>query len=70
MQISANIALVKNLTLHGVFWGSYMKQQPATLQKSIAVPLQWLAQALMPAPLAATNVVLGNIRAQVLLCNP
>jgi NADPH-dependent curcumin reductase CurA len=24
-QIAANVALVKNLTVHGVFWGSYMK---------------------------------------------
>lgn len=27
-QIPANLLLVKNTTLHGVFWGSYMQAQP------------------------------------------
>lgn len=35
VQVAANIALVKNLTLHGVFWGSYMQHKPAVLQQSL-----------------------------------
>lgn len=52
LQVSANIALVKNLTLHGIFWGSYMKQNPAVLQQSIAKPLEWLAQGKITVPIS------------------
>ncbi|KAK9802830.1 hypothetical protein WJX73_003729 [Symbiochloris irregularis] len=51
-KVPANIALVKNLTVHGVFWGSYMKQQPAVLQQSIAKPLEWLAQGKVSVPIS------------------
>lgn len=27
-KVAANIALVKNLTLHGVYWGMYLKHRP------------------------------------------
>eukprot|EP00850_Spirogloea_muscicola_P007600 SM000039S14430 [mRNA] locus=s39:105938:108284:+ [translate_table: standard] len=42
-SIQANIALVKNLTIHGLFWGSYMKNNPSVLRRSMTQLLQWLA---------------------------
>mmetsp|Transcript_26554 Transcript_26554/g.36672 ORF Transcript_26554/g.36672 Transcript_26554/m.36672 type:complete len:352 (-) Transcript_26554:52-1107(-) len=41
--LAANIALVKNLTFHGVYWGSYMKHNPQVLQRSLKEVLQWFA---------------------------
>ncbi len=35
-QVAANLLLVKNTTLHGVFWGSYMMNQPRVLHESMA----------------------------------
>lgn len=34
-KLPANILLVKNLTVHGVFWGSYLKNDAALWRKSI-----------------------------------
>ncbi|CAI7876372.1 unnamed protein product [Closterium sp. NIES-53] len=42
-SIPANIALVKNLTIHGVYWGSYMQHDPAVLRASMHQLLAWLA---------------------------
>ena len=35
-KIPANIALVKNTTIHGIYWGSYQFKEPATFHKSLA----------------------------------
>ncbi|CAI5992347.1 unnamed protein product [Closterium sp. NIES-64] len=43
-SIPANIALVKNLTIHGVYWGSYMQHDPAVLRASMHQLLAWLAK--------------------------
>lgn len=34
-SIKANIALVKNLTVHGLYWGSYLQHHPAVLRESM-----------------------------------
>ncbi len=39
-QLRANLLLVKNVTVHGVFWGSYMQHQPAVLRSSMDKVLQ------------------------------
>lgn len=41
-SIQANVALVKNLTVHGIYWGSYMKNRPAVLRHSMETLLGWL----------------------------
>ena len=51
-QVAANIALVKNLTLHGIFWGSYMQHSPAVLQKSLQELVTWLAQEKIRVPVS------------------
>ena len=51
-QVAANIALVKNLTLHGVFWGSYMQHAPAVLQGSLRELLSWLADGKISVPVS------------------
>ncbi|CAI5469374.1 unnamed protein product, partial [Closterium sp. Yama58-4] len=43
-SIPANIALVKNLTIHGVYWGSYMQHDPDVLRASMHQLLAWLAR--------------------------
>lgn len=42
-KIPANLLLVKNTTLHGIFWGSYMQGAPAVLRESMAQVLSWVA---------------------------
>jgi NADPH:quinone reductase-like Zn-dependent oxidoreductase len=34
-RVPANILLVKNTTLHGVFWGAYMQYQPAVVEQGM-----------------------------------
>jgi hypothetical protein len=34
-QVPANILLVKNTTLHGTFWGSYMEHRPALVDEGM-----------------------------------
>lgn len=34
-KIASNIALVKNLTVHGVYWGSYFKHRPEVVTQSL-----------------------------------
>ena len=51
-QVAANIALVKNLTLHGVFWGSYMQNNPKVLRQSLEEPLAWLSQGKLQVPVS------------------
>ncbi|GJP45293.1 hypothetical protein CLOM_g4697 [Closterium sp. NIES-68] len=43
-SIPANIALVKNLTIHGIYWGSYMQHDPSVLRSSMRQLLSWLAE--------------------------
>mmetsp|Transcript_7032 Transcript_7032/g.13360 ORF Transcript_7032/g.13360 Transcript_7032/m.13360 type:complete len:358 (-) Transcript_7032:405-1478(-) len=40
-KIPANIALVKNLTVHGVYWGSYAKHRPKVLYSSLQLLSEW-----------------------------
>lgn len=40
-QIPANLLLVKNLTVHGVYWGGYLSFAPETLADSLATLVQW-----------------------------
>lgn len=52
LQIAANIALVKNLTFHGVFWGSYMQNEPRVLQQSLVELVTWLDQGRITVPVS------------------
>ena len=52
MQVAANIALVKNLTLHGVFWGSYMAQNPKVLRLGIQEVVTWLGEGKITVPVS------------------
>lgn len=40
-QIPANIALVKNLSIIGFYWGSYQSRKPELLQQSFAQLFRW-----------------------------
>ncbi|RUS59385.1 NADPH:quinone oxidoreductase family protein [Pseudorhodobacter sp. E13] len=40
-QIPANILLVKNLTVIGLYWGGYLKFAPATLARSMETLFDW-----------------------------
>ncbi|KAK9818978.1 hypothetical protein WJX81_001512 [Elliptochloris bilobata] len=50
-KISSNIALVKNATLHGVFWGSYMQHRPRVLRQSLEQLLAWLGEGRISIPI-------------------
>lgn len=41
--LQTNIALVKNLTVHGIYWGSYMTHDPPVLRQGLAQLLGWVA---------------------------
>jgi len=43
-QIPANILLVKNLTVIGLYWGAYWKARPKVLRDSFAQLLAWWAE--------------------------
>ncbi|KAH9310429.1 hypothetical protein KI387_025464, partial [Taxus chinensis] len=45
--IPANITLVKNWTVHGLYWGSYRTHQPEVLVNSMQELLSWLAKGLI-----------------------
>uniref|UniRef100_A0A7N0UEQ6 Enoyl reductase (ER) domain-containing protein n=1 Tax=Kalanchoe fedtschenkoi TaxID=63787 RepID=A0A7N0UEQ6_KALFE len=45
--IPANIALVKNWTIHGLYWGSYNIHRPKVLKDSLNELLSWLAKGLI-----------------------
>ncbi|XP_039039681.1 LOW QUALITY PROTEIN: quinone oxidoreductase-like protein 2 homolog [Hibiscus syriacus] len=45
--IPANIALVKNWTVHGLYWGSYRIHRPAVLEDSIRELLSWMQKGLI-----------------------
>ena len=42
-QIPANLLLVKNLSLMGLYWGGYLKFAPQVLADSLAQVLAWIA---------------------------
>ena len=42
--LQANIIMVKNITLHGVYWGSYSMHSPRPLRRSLEDSIQWLAE--------------------------
>ena len=42
-QLAVNLALVKNCSVVGIFWGAYLQQDPATLRASLHTLLHWLA---------------------------
>lgn len=44
LQVAANIALVKNLTLHGVFWGSYLGHNPKVVRQGLQELITWLKE--------------------------
>jgi NADPH2:quinone reductase len=43
-QIPANIALVKNLSIIGFYWGSYQSRKPELLQQSFAHLFRWFEE--------------------------
>lgn len=45
--IPANIALVKNWTIHGLYWGSYRIHQPGVLEDSLKELLSWMEKRLI-----------------------
>ncbi|XP_021838626.1 uncharacterized protein [Spinacia oleracea] len=45
--IPANIALVKNWTIHGLYWGSYRIHCPSVLEHSLQELLSWLARGMI-----------------------
>ncbi|KAL5720774.1 NADPH:quinone reductase [Ranunculus cassubicifolius] len=45
--IPVNIALVKNWTVHGLYWGSYRTYKPDLLEDSLKEMLSWLAKGLI-----------------------
>ncbi|XP_021296919.1 quinone oxidoreductase-like protein 2 homolog [Herrania umbratica] len=45
--IPANITLVKNWTVHGLYWGSYRIHRPAVLEDSIRELLSWVEKGLI-----------------------
>ena len=50
--MAANIALVKNWTLHGVFWGSYMQHNPRVLRASLEQLALWLGEGKLHVPVS------------------
>jgi NADPH2:quinone reductase len=67
-QIPANIVLVKNLTVIGLYWGAYATLWPGVLRASFAALLGWYGQGrLRPhvghvLPLAEANAALDLLR--------
>jgi sacsin len=42
--VPANLLLVKNTTLHGIFWGSYMQHDYKELAGGMREVLGWLGE--------------------------
>lgn len=51
-KLPTNIALVKNLTVHGIYWGSYITHQPEVLRAGMQQLLQWLQQGKIRVPVS------------------
>lgn len=43
-SLPTNLALVKNFSVVGVFWGNYARRDPKTLNDSLATLLEWYAK--------------------------
>ncbi|KAJ0101584.1 hypothetical protein Patl1_06797 [Pistacia atlantica] len=52
--IPANIALVKNWTIHGLYWGSYRIHRPGFLEDSVKELLSWMARGLITVHISHT----------------
>ncbi|XP_057776695.1 uncharacterized protein LOC130995435 [Salvia miltiorrhiza] len=52
--VPANIALVKNWTVHGLYWGSYRIHGPRVLEDSLNELLSWLADGLLTVKISHT----------------
>ncbi|XP_010525420.1 PREDICTED: quinone oxidoreductase-like protein 2 homolog [Tarenaya hassleriana] len=55
--IPANIALVKNWTVHGLYWGSYRIHQPDVLEDSTRELLSWLSRGLITIHISHTHTL-------------
>ncbi len=53
-QIPANLALVKNCNIVGVYWGAYAQRQPHTLFQSMQTLLGWYSQGKLRPHISAT----------------
>eukprot|EP00891_Asterochloris_glomerata_P006485 jgi/Astpho2/6485/e_gw1.00096.22.1_t len=51
-KIAANIALVKNLTVHGIFWGSHQMYEPRIFRRTLEESVQWLGQGKLQVPVS------------------
>ncbi|KAL2635915.1 hypothetical protein R1flu_007394 [Riccia fluitans] len=66
-SIPANIALVKNWTVHGLYWGSYSIHQPDTLRESMKRLLSWVVEGKLNVhishqfPLSQANLAFATI---------
>lgn len=66
--IPANIALVKNWTIHGLYWSSYKMHKPHILEDSIKELLSWLSKGLISIKishaysLSEANLAFGAIK--------
>ena len=49
-----NLALVKNISVVGVYWGAYRKRDPALLQQSWQQLLEWHAEGALSPHISAT----------------
>ncbi|KAL6503807.1 hypothetical protein OROGR_025730 [Orobanche gracilis] len=61
--IPANIALVKNWTIHGLYWGSYKTYKPHVLSDSLKELLSWLARGLIKIQISHTFTLSQSNRA-------
>ncbi|XP_073130311.1 uncharacterized protein [Henckelia pumila] len=52
--IPTNIALIKNWTVHGLYWGSYKMHRPHVLEDSLKELLSWLARGLITIKISHT----------------
>ncbi len=50
--------MVKNVTVHGIYWGSYAMHSPRPMRRSLEDSVQWLAQGKVRHALANHAVVL------------
>ncbi|KAG6550802.1 hypothetical protein Mapa_007706 [Marchantia paleacea] len=66
-SIPANIALVKNWTVHGLYWGSYAIHQPHILRDSMKHLLRWAGEGKLDVhishqfPLSQANVAFATV---------
>lgn len=51
-KIAANIALVKNWTIHGIFWGAHQQAQPRVFRRTLEESVQWLSEGKVRVPVS------------------